>query len=197
MMAEACKVRILVGEASAAEVSLEGPLELGRQRAGEPAPYHLLPAAGDTPARLVVAPQHDKDNISRHHLALTPQPDGRVRVANHSQVPLDRADLDENAVAANASADFTPPFALALPGRTISVLPPGSSDPHGVHSLDEPTRGPASASDLSLSSRSLALLQPSQMRILLEGVPRALGVLQSAVGAADFLDRASQALVQT
>ena len=34
------------------------------------------------------------------------------------------------------------------------------------------------------------------MRTLLEGVPRALGVLQSAVGAADFLDRASQALVQ-
>src|SRR5207248_2096280 len=86
------------------------------------------------------------------------------------------------------STALTPPFALALPGRTISVAPAGSSDLHGVHSLDEPTRGPASASDLSLSSHSLAGLQPAQMRVLLEGVPRALGVLQSATGAADFLD---------
>src|SRR2546430_1436962 len=197
VMAETCKVRILRQDAPVCEVGLDAPLELGRQRAGEPAPFQLLPASGETPARLIVAPQHDKDNISRRHLTLTPLPDGRVRVDNHSQAPLDRADLDEDAIAAGASADFTPPFALALPGRAISVLPPGSSDPHGVHSLDEPARGPASASDLSLSSRSIALLQPSQMRILLEGVPRALGVLQSAIGAADFLDRASQALVQT
>src|SRR5436190_13209717 len=149
-MAEMQKVCVLEQGVPACEVNLDGPLELGRQRAGEPAPFQLLPASGDSLARLIIAPQHDKDNISRRHLTLTPLPDGRVRVDNHSQAPLERADLDEGAIAAGASADFTPPFALALPGRTISVSPPGSSDPHGVHSLNEPTRGPASASDLSL-----------------------------------------------
>src|SRR4051812_16010514 len=127
-MPETCKVRILVAGTSACEVNLDGPLELGRQRAGEPAPFQLLPASGDTPTRLIVAPQHDKDNISRRPLPLTPLPEGRVRVDNHSQAPLDRADLDEGAIAAGASTDFTPPFALVLPGRTISVAPPGSGD---------------------------------------------------------------------
>ncbi|MBI1916276.1 MAG: adenylate/guanylate cyclase domain-containing protein [Planctomycetes bacterium] len=195
-MAEAYKVRILVGEAPAAEVSLDGPLELGRQRAGEPGPYELLPAADAGPARLVIAPQHDKDNISRRHLTLTPLPDGRVRVSNHSQAPLDRAD-ERGAIPAGEDDELAPPFALSLPSRLISVLPADSDDRHGIHSLDEPTQGPASSADFSLSSRSIAQLQPSQMRALLEGVPRALGVLQSAVGTTDFLNRACQALVQT
>ena len=194
-MPETCKVRILVQDAPACEVSLDGPLELGRQRTGEPGPYQFLPATDAGPARLVIAPQHDKDNVSRRHLTLTPLASGAVRVSNHSQAALDRADLDEGAIPPGAVVELAPPFALGLPSRTISVVPASASDPHGVHSLDEPTRGPVAA-DLSLSSRSLALLQPSQMRTLLEGVPRALGVLQSAVGAADFLDRASQALVQ-
>jgi adenylate cyclase len=195
-MAEMLKVRILGPDVPASEATLEGPLELGRQRTGEPVPYQILPAADNNPARMIVALQHDKDNISRRHLTLSPLPDGRVRVTNHSKAPLDCPDRDEGAIPPGEAAELTPPFALALLSRTISVAPAGSSDQHGIHSLDEPTRGPASRNDLSLSSRSLALLQPAQMRLLLEGVPRALGVLQSAVGTTDFLERASQALVQ-
>src|SRR5437870_1089110 len=103
MPTETLRVRLFIGDAPACEVSLDGQLELGRQRAGEPAPFQLLPASGDIPTRLIIAPQHDKDNISRRHLTLTPLPDGRVHVENHSQAPLDRADLDEDAIAAGAS----------------------------------------------------------------------------------------------
>src|SRR5580704_4196881 len=159
-MTEACKIRILAGNAPACEANLEEPLELGRQRAGEPPPYQSLPAADNNPARLIIAPQHDKDNISRRHLALTPLAGGLVRVSNHSQAPLD---LDEDALPPGGTVERMPPFSLTLPGRTIRVLPPASRDHHGVHSLDEPTRGPGIASDLSLSSHSLALLQPAQM----------------------------------
>lgn len=193
MKSDVCKVRIYAHDALACEVDLAGPLEIGRQRAGEAGPYQLLPAGDNAPARLIIAQQHDKDDVSRRHLTLTPLPDGRVRVSNHSQAPLDCGDRDP--LQPRADADLQPPFTLTLAGRTLSVQPADSGDLHGVHSLDEPTRGPASDSDLSLSSRSLALLQPEQMRLLLEGVPRALGVLQSAVGANDFLDRASHALV--
>jgi adenylate cyclase len=190
------KVRVLAQDTPACEINLDGSVELGRQRASEPAPYQTLPPAGDTPARLIIAVQHDKDNISRRHLTLTPLPGNRVRVSNHSQAPLDVADSAGSAIAPAESTELTPPFNLILPGRTISVLHADSSDQYGIHSLDEPTRGPDFRSDLSLSSRSLALLQPAQMRLLLEGVPRALGVLQSAVGTTEFLERASQALVQ-
>jgi adenylate cyclase len=196
LMPETLKLRILFQDASACEVSLDSPLELGRQRAGEPAPYQTLPPGGDTPARLIIALQQDKDNISRRHLTLIPLPNGQVRVSNHSKASLDFADPEAGPIPAGESTELAPPFSLALPGRTVSVLPAVSSDQYGIHSLDEPTRGPASHSDLSLSSRSLALLQPAQMRLLLEGVPRALGVLQSAVRTTDFLERASNALVQ-
>jgi adenylate cyclase len=195
-MPETFRVCILVQDAPACEVSLDGPLELGRRRAGEPGPYQTLPASEGNSARLIIAPQQDKDNLARRHLTLKPLPSGRVCVSNHSQAPLDCADRDEGAIPPGQDAELTPPFSLSLPGRTIRVLPAGSGDQHGIHSLDEPALGPASRSDLSLSSRSLAGLQPAQMRVLLDGVPRALGVLQSAVGAADFLDRASHALVK-
>ncbi|MCI0463160.1 MAG: adenylate/guanylate cyclase domain-containing protein [Gemmataceae bacterium] len=187
-------VRLLVDDQPAGEAPLDDTLELGRQRAGEPPPGRLLSGADGGPARLIVAPQHAKDNISRRHLTLTPQPGGQVRVENHSQAPLDRTDPNGPPIAPGQSADLDPPFALALPGRIIRVLPP-SGDLHGVSTLDVPTRGPG-AGELSLDARSLALLRPDQLRTLLEGVPRALGVLQSAVGAADFLERASGALVQ-
>ncbi len=67
-MQQMLKVSILTSKGPACEVNLDGPLEIGRQRAGEPGPYQHLPADQGTPARLIVAPQHDKDNISRRHL---------------------------------------------------------------------------------------------------------------------------------
>jgi adenylate cyclase len=193
-MAAGHTVRILEQEQPACMISLNEPLELGRQRAGEPGPYQILPAADAGTARLVIAPQHDKENISRRHLTLTPLPDGRVRVSNHSQADLDSAEAGK--ITAGAAVDLEPPFTLEMPSRSIRVEHGDSADEHGVHSLDQRTHGPGTPDDLSLSARSLALLQPAQMRALLEGVPRALGVLHSAVGAADFLERASQALVQ-
>jgi adenylate cyclase len=192
-MTSGTTLHILVQNASICELPLDRALELGRQRAGEPDPYRLLAATSDTPARLIIALQQDKDNVSRRHLTLTPLPTGLVRIANHSQIPLAR-DAGP-AIAPGAALDLAPPFDLELAGRTLRVLPAGSADQHGICVLSERTAGPGS-SELSLGSHSVSLLQPAQMRALLEGVPRALGVLQSAVGATDFLDRAAHALVQ-
>lgn len=195
-MPETFELQILVEGTPACTIALDGPLELGRQKTGEPGPFQLLPAGEGTPARLIIAPQQFKDNISRRHLTLVPLPSGRVHASNHSQAPLGCPERDEGAIPPGTSAELTPPFSLSLPSRSISVRAAGSDAHPGLYSLDERTRGPGSVGDLSINSHNLALLQPAQMRILLDGVPRALGVLQSAVGAADFLDRASQALVQ-
>src|SRR5262249_3014873 len=65
---------------------LAAPLELGRQRAGEPEPSTqdpcpLLPASASGPARLIVAGNRES-NVSRQHALLEPLPSGRVRVTN-------------------------------------------------------------------------------------------------------------------
>jgi adenylate cyclase len=195
-MPEPLELQILVEKTVACKIRLDGPLELGRQKTGEPGPYRVLPAGDGTPARLIVAPHQFKDNISRRHLTLEPLLSGHVRVSNHSQAPLVCPERDGGPIPPAASAELATPFSLSLPSRTISVHRAGSDDHPGLYSLDERTRGPGGVGDLSINSHNLAQLQPSQMRVLLDGVPRALGVLQSAVGAADFLDRASQALVQ-
>jgi hypothetical protein len=75
-MPETFKLRILVPDRPACQIDLEAPLELGCQRAGEPSPYQCLPASDEAPARLVIAPQQDRHNISHRHLTLAPLSDG-------------------------------------------------------------------------------------------------------------------------
>ena len=48
-MPETFELRILVEGAVACQVALDGPLELGRQKSGEPGPYQVLPAGGPAP----------------------------------------------------------------------------------------------------------------------------------------------------
>jgi adenylate cyclase len=194
-MAEPCKLTLLDQDTTVFEAPLSGPLELGRQRAGEPEPVALLPATDTGPSRLVIAPQQARDNVSRRHLSLLPLPSGAIRVSNHSQAPVARGD-GEPPLAAGAGEDLLPPFTLALPSGSVRVELAATVDEHGVSRHDQHTTGPAAAGELSLDRCSLELLQPAQVRLLLEGTTRVLGVLQNAVGTEAFLARAAQALVR-
>jgi hypothetical protein len=133
----------------------------------------------------------DNELLSRRHLTLTPLDGGRIRVSNHYQVALTRS--NGAPIPPNDHLDLAPPFDLQLPGRTIRVLP---ADQHGIISLSARIPAPNSSDARSLDPDSVGQLQPEQMRPLIEGMDRALIVLQNAVGAADFRERASQALVQ-
>jgi hypothetical protein len=64
-MTEPGQVRICVQDAPVCEVSLAGPLELGRQCAGEPPPFQTLPDAETRSTCLIVAPQQAKDKDKR------------------------------------------------------------------------------------------------------------------------------------
>jgi hypothetical protein len=156
MMAAGQKVRILEQEQPVCEVPLNEPLELGRQRAGEPEPYQLLPAGEGGPIRLVIAHQHDKENISRRHLTLTPLSEGRVRVSNHSQADLDCPQAGK--ITPGAAVDLEPPFTLELPSRSIRVEQGDSADEHGVHSPDSASR--RLAAGLLSSPSSVARADP-------------------------------------
>jgi adenylate cyclase len=195
-MADPLQVRVLEGDRPVSEGPLAGPLELGRQQAGEPEAYAWLPAGPATPARLVIARRGEQDNVSRHHALLEPLPSGRVRVTNRSRAPLPCGPAADGAIAAGAAAELAPPFSLALAGRSVTVEPPASADPPDLHSLDEQTVGPGRVRDLTKRLRALPALPAPQLDDLVGWLQTTMGVLQAAVGAADFLDKAAEALVR-
>jgi hypothetical protein len=83
-MPDPLQLRVLEGGRTACEGRLTAPLELGRQQAGEPDAYAWLPATGAAPARLVLARQDARDNVSRCHALLEPLPSGRVRLTSRT-----------------------------------------------------------------------------------------------------------------
>ncbi|HKI37279.1 MAG TPA: hypothetical protein VKA46_35825 [Gemmataceae bacterium] len=195
-MSESLPVRVLEDERTASEGRLSGPLELGRQQAGEPDPYAWLPADSSTPSRLIIARQDERDNVSRRHAFLEPLPSGRVRLTNRSRVPLPCDGVPGGVLAAGAAAELEPPFSFTLPGRTVAVGAAGAAEESGLHSLDEPTVGPGRLADLSGRLRSLPALTAPQLNDLVGWLQTTMGVLQATVGAADFLEKATEALVQ-
>jgi adenylate cyclase len=192
-MTEPLKLRILESDRLVFEVTLTAPVELGRQRAGEPAPYVLRPAR-DGPARLVLA-HAQESNCSRQHLLLEPLADGRVRVTNRSQVPLILHKPHPD-IPPSTALDLAPPFGVVLEHRTIAVAPSDSVDEHGVQGLEGHTVAPGSLSDLSKQLRPLPSVPLANLDEILGWLQTTMGVLQSAVGSADFLAKAAEALVQ-
>jgi adenylate cyclase len=190
------QLRLLEGDRTATEGRLGEPLELGRQQPGEPQPYAWLPAAGPAPARLVLARHDERDNISRRHALLEPLPSGAVRVTNRSKAPLPCPAAAGGAIAAGTAAELVPPFSFSLPARTVAIGATGSAEPGGLHSLDHPTVGPGRLADLSGRLRSLPELTTPQLNEMVGWLQTTMGVLQATVGAAGFLDKATQALVQ-
>jgi adenylate cyclase len=191
------RLRIIEGNLPAREYALSTALELGRQRQEELAHelYALLPASGTSPARLLVARQQE-GNVSRQHLLLEPLPAGTIRVSNRSPVSL--ACEGTPAIPPGTSRDLSPPFRLLLPPRAIEILAADSLDEHGCQSLDQPSLGPAALarSTLDFASMSLSGAYLPVGKEVLAWLHATMSVLQSAVGATDFLDRAAAALVR-
>ncbi len=146
-MPDSLTIRILEGGRSAFDGQLTAPLELGRQQAGEPAPYAVLPGVDSAPARLVVARQDDRDNISRRHALLEPLASGRVRLTNRSKAPLPCGGAPSGVLAPGAAWSN---WSAAI---VFFVLPAGTDCPRlgyrptrtatvGMQSLEEHTVGP-------------------------------------------------------
>jgi len=110
-MANSLILRILEGGALGFEVELSTPLEAGRQRAGEPEPYTLLPATPTTPRRLILA-RRGEGNCSRQHLRLEPLPGGAVRVVNDSKILLPLIGATPASLEPGAQAELNPPCML-------------------------------------------------------------------------------------
>jgi hypothetical protein len=64
-------VRSAVNDAIASEVSLDGPLELGRQRAGEPGSYQLLATSNGNSGQEVLTLKGHADSVHKQPSAPT------------------------------------------------------------------------------------------------------------------------------
>src|SRR5262249_17492890 len=136
-MAGPYTLRITVKDALVFVTPLDEHMELGRQKASEPAPYCRLPAVTGVPARLLIAPQEEKENVSRKHLSIVPLEDGRVQISNHSRASIAMGEQGGNEVAPDGVATIMPPLSILLVGRLITIVSAGSDDLHGVYALDE------------------------------------------------------------
>ena len=195
-MPDPLTIRISEADQPPFEGRLTGPVELGRQQAGEPEPYALQSISDSGPPRLIVARQNEVDNVSRRHALLEPLPSGRVRLTNRSKAALPCAAVTGGALAPGAATEITPPFSFALPGRTVSIGDAEADAQPYLQSLDEMTVGPGRFADLSNRIRTLPGLSGPQLRQMIGWLQTTMGVLQATVGAADFLDKAADALVQ-
>lgn len=189
-------IRVTETDGPLFEGSLTGPVELGRQQAGEPEPFALHSADGPGPPRLIVARQDEVNNVSRRHALLEPLPSGRVRLSNRSRAAMPCAAAPGGVLAPGAAAELAPPFSFSLPGRTVHVGDRRSGRPAELQSLDEMTIGPGRFADLSQRLRTLPGLSGPQLKEMIGWLQTTMGVLQATVGAADFLDKAAEALVQ-
>jgi adenylate cyclase len=192
-MSEPLTLRISEGDRPCFEIVLAAPLEIGRQRDGEPPPYALLPPLPALPNRLVLVP-NTVGNVSRSHLYLEPLADGRVRVTNRSQV--DYKTPQQATLPPRGSVELQPPFSLNLGNRTLEILDAASADEFGVRGLDAPTIAPGGLSDLSRRLSPLPPLTGPHLDALVGWLQTTMAVVQSTVGSPDFLDRAATALVQ-
>ena len=195
-MHDPLQIQIVEGGRTAFEGRLTGALELGRQQTGDPDPYALQPPSDSGPQRLIVARQNEVDNIARRHALLESLPSGRVRLTNRSKAPLPCPAVTGGVLGPGDAAEITPPFAFALSGRTVSVGDADSGGQPVLQSLDEQTIGPGRFADLSSRLRTLPGLSGTQLKEMIGWLQTTMGVLQATVGAADFLNKAAEALVQ-
>ncbi len=170
-----------------------GPVELGRQDKGEEGPYSYRQLTGLW--RFIVAP-FVEDHISRRHVLVEPQSNGRLKITNLSRsLPLRL----ENAPALKplATWETLPPVVLVLGHKTVRIQAV-QAEAAPLHSLAQATLPPGQ------NDRSAGLAFPltpqGQGRSLeVERIGRwlqtTLGVLQSAASSPDFFARAARAVV--
>jgi adenylate cyclase len=172
--------------------SLTNPVELGRQRKDEPPPFQRVSdPEGD---RIIIATQRE-NTISRRHVRLAPDRDGKVLVTNlSSNRPID---LDSGArLLPGATCELPLGTLLVIGDRAARVQQPAIENLH-LKSLAQPTVPPGMSLQRSAQLASLVSMGPGQTEEELgQWLQAVMGVVQGAAGSADFLGEAAQAVVE-
>jgi adenylate cyclase len=186
-------LRIYEKGALAFSTEIAAALEVGRQKAGERAPFHLEQASGPGPARLVIAAAANA-GVSRRHALLRPVPGERVHVQNVSEgmpiVVADRAPIPPG-----TAAELGLPATLAFGATTLRIeRTPADAGDFTTLGVETPAPGalrPTPPAAAAASGGDTASVE--SMVGWLEGM---LGLLQSAATSRDFFERACRATVE-
>jgi len=185
------EIRVYENQQLVYAAELPGPVELGRQGAGEEAPYNRRTEAGRW--RVVIA-HADENAISRKHALLEPLPGGKVRFTNLSAKRSIRL-ADGTDLPPGTSCEVAVPALLTFGAKAVRVRAADTADVP-LQNLPEATRRPG---DLYATPSRLGTFALPSAAIDMEAVVRwlqaTMGVLQSAAGDADFFPKAAQAIV--
>lgn len=171
---------------------LTGPLELGRQRKEEPPPFQRVPNPHTD--RIIIASQRE-NTVSRQHVRIVPDRDGKVRVTNLSgNRPID-IDTGER-LAPGATCELPLGALMIIGDRAVRIQEPQAENLH-LKSLAQPTAPPGASIQRSAQLASLVSLGPGETEEeLSQWLQAVMGVVQGAAGSADFLKEAAQAVVE-
>ncbi|MCA9230824.1 MAG: adenylate/guanylate cyclase domain-containing protein [Planctomycetales bacterium] len=169
---------------------LDTKLEIGRQRAGEPAPLRRVDRTDS--ARIVLA-QLDETEVSRSHVTITPQADSNLaEVVNLSRTQPVRLAPDK-VLAPGEQAIAEIPVLIQFSNYALRVEPPVDED-LDLQPLPERTVIPSrQASEAALSRLNIGTMDE---RLLLRWLETVLGVFQSAANSGDFPELAARAVVK-
>ena len=174
------------------EYEIEGVVEFGRQREGDPPPYAKLTEQNID--RVVIAPLIDRA-VPRRWFQIEPAGTARCRITNlsprlpirvHGEIPLEGE---------SPSRTIPLPFTLEINRIEIHVGS-GDEDVNSIEGLPEKTLAPSLSPRQLLASRNVSISDvvqdPEKMLPWLQTV---LGLLQSAASTNEFFALAAKALV--
>jgi adenylate cyclase len=190
-MSSPLNIRIYESQQLVFTADSDQAVELGRQSEGEPGPYTW--ASAPARRRLVIAPRSER-SVSRQHLLVEPQADGRVRLTNLSgTIPISLPDGIE--LAPSAAREAALPIVLTLGTKTVRVQGGVTEEGH-LHALPTGTPPPGQEADFRTM---LSPLGPAagagEGAVVVRWLQAAMDVLQSAATSAEFFDHAARALV--
>jgi adenylate cyclase len=135
--------------------------------------------------------------FSRRHVILEPLADGRVRVLNLSRHALmDHTEGRQARLPPYGQGNLEVPFLFHLGDLTLTVSS-GAEDPSATLTrLGEATIGPQQFEAAPTELRPFPALSSEELDGLVSWLQTTLGVVQSAIGSANFVTRAVEALVQ-
>lgn len=168
---------------------LDVPLEIGRQQANEPNPYHR--AAMAEGARLIIA-KLQENAVSRFHARLEPQPDGTVRVTNTSAKSPVLLDSIGTLAPGNSCAVQIP--TLVTLGDRVIRLEQEAPEELDLERLAQPTMAPGRANVQATMLPGLISAAGGEVdrELLLDWLQATMVVFQSAASSPAFLPQSAQ-----
>ena len=172
-----------------------GPVELGRQKAGERGSLIKYRGEGLAPTRIAIA-RFDDPRVSRRHALIEPLAANLARLKNLSAtlpILIDKA----SPLPPGGVTEVALPARLTLGNRTVHVEPPLDEQPR-LSALDrEPVApGQASLQQVTTARLELPAQDTTETESMLRWVQATLAVLQSAATSEDFFRQAVCAVVE-